>query len=132
MFTKRGFFGCALCAAIGAVTGRDALAQPAATRRTIVQSTDVPGTNLVSHFVIVEFPPNGGNPRHTHPGVTTGLVMEGELVLEIDGMPAANLAPGAGLSIPNARPHVERAGPAGCKVAVSFVVEKDRPLASPA
>lgn len=131
MLTKRGFFGCALCAAIALRDGR-AEAQTPTTRRTILQSMDVPGTNLVSHLVIVEFPPNGGNPRHTHPGVTTGLILEGRLELEIDGMAGSSMTPGQGLSIPNARPHVERAGPEGCKVAVSFVVEKDKPLASPA
>ena len=123
----------AICAAaVGIATGRDARGQAAAARRTILQSVDVPGTNLVSHLVVVEFPPNGGNPRHTHPGVTTGLVMEGELVLTVDGVGAATLKPGDGLAIPHARPHIEQAGAAGCKVAVSFTVEKGQPLASPA
>ena len=128
---RRVFAGCAICAAIGVAT-REAGAQPAAARRTILQSTEVPGTDMVTHLVMVEFPANGGNPRHTHPGITTGLVLEGELQLTIDGMPAANLKPGDSLLIPNALPHVEQAGGAGCKVAVSFTVEKGKPLASPA
>ncbi len=128
---RRVFAGCAICAAIGIAT-REAGAQAAAARRTILQSTEVPGTNMVTHLVMVEFPANGGNPRHTHPGITTGIVLDGELELAIDGMPAATLKAGDSLLIPNARPHVERAGAAGCKAAVTFTVEKDKPLASPA
>jgi quercetin dioxygenase-like cupin family protein len=128
---RRLFTGCAICAAIGVAT-RDAGAQPAAARRTILQSAEVPGTDRVTHLVLVEFPANGGNPRHTHPGVTTGLVLEGELQLAIDGMPTATLKAGDSLLIPDARPHVEQAGAAGCKAVVSFTVEKGKPLASPA
>lgn len=132
MATRRGvFLGCAICAAVG-LAKEAAQAQPAAARRSILQSSEVPGTGMITHLVMVEFPANGGNPRHTHPGVTTGLVLEGELELLVDGAAPARLKPGESLLIPTARPHVERAGATGCKAIVSFTVEKDRPLASPA
>ncbi len=132
MATRRGvFMGCAVCAALGLAKG-SAEAQPAAARRSVLQSSDIPGTNMVTHLVMVEFPANGGNPRHTHPGVTTGLVLEGELELVVDDAAPARLKAGESLQIPNAKPHVERAGAMGCKAIVSFTVEKGKPLASPA
>ncbi|WP_198372872.1 cupin domain-containing protein [Roseomonas rosulenta] len=133
MSGRRFFAGCALCAAVGLVAGgRQAGAQPAAAQRRILQTTEVPGTDRVTHLVVVDFPPNGGNPRHIHPGVTTGLVLTGELELAMDGQAALTLKPGDSLLIPNRQPHVERAGAAGCSVVVSFTVEKGQPLAMPA
>jgi len=132
MSTRRQFFaGCALCAVTG-LAATPAGAQAPAVRRTILQSSDVPGTNLVSHLVVVEFPANATIPRHTHPGIATGLVLEGELELAMQGRPALTLKPGDSLLIPNALPHFERGGPAGCRLVASFTVEKDKPLATPA
>ena len=130
---RRFFVGCAVCAAVGLVAGgRQAGAQAAAAQRRILQSTDVPGTDMVTHLVVVDFPPNGGNPRHIHPGVTTGLVLTGELELAMDARDAVTLKPGDSLLIPDRHPHVERAGAAGCSVVVSFTVVKGEPLAMPA
>ena len=134
MATRRQFFsGCALCAAMGLVaTAAEAQAPAASARRTILQSSDVAGTNFINHLVMVEFPANLAVARHTHPGAAAGLVLDGEFMVAMQGRPVASFKAGDSLLIPASLPHSETGGPAGCRVLVSFTVEKDKPLASPA
>ena len=63
-----------------------AIAQQSGIKRTPLQKLDFPaGYNTVT--AIAEIPAGGAAGRHTHPGVETGYVLEGELDLLIDGKP---------------------------------------------
>ena len=63
-----------------------ALAQQGGIKRTPLQKVDFPpGYTTVT--AIAEVPAGGSSGRHSHPGVETGYVMEGELHLLIDGKP---------------------------------------------
>jgi len=131
MLSRRRFFaGCALCAATGLIA-TDAGAQTPAATRTLLQSQDVPGTNQVTHIVMVEFAAGALNPRHTHPGLTLAYMVDGELELTLPDRTVI-AKQGESFSIQPEIPHAERGGPNGARALVTFTVEKGKPLASPA
>jgi quercetin dioxygenase-like cupin family protein len=70
-------------------------------------------------------------PKHTHPGEELGYVLEGELVLEIDGKPATTLKAGDSYFIPAGKVHAAKAGKARAVVLATYIVEKGKPLATP-
>jgi quercetin dioxygenase-like cupin family protein len=53
---------------------------------------------------LLDFQPNARVPEHSHPHEQLGMVVEGELVLQIDGVPH-RLRPGAAYQIPGGVPH---------------------------
>jgi quercetin dioxygenase-like cupin family protein len=123
-----------LCSAIGLVASGVA-AQPAPTggvTRTVLGRIDYPGDGKVSILMTVEIAPNMPVARHTHPGVESSVVMEGEIELEIEGQPMRRIKAGEGFQVPPGVPHGGRNGPRPSKLAATFIVEKDKPLASPA
>ena len=108
-------------------------AQQGVNRPTILQkgeTEDIPGREVVS--AILELPPNGAAGRHTHPGTEIGYVLEGSATLIIEGRAAREVKAGDSWIIGAGIPHEGRAGPAGVKVLGTFVVEKGKPLATPA
>ena len=139
MLTRRGFGtgfgGCAICAAIGsAASGGDARAQPAQTAgvtRTVLQSTDFDGTR-VTLLVSAEVAAGATVARHTHPGVESTYVVEGGFDLSVQGQPDRRVQAGEGFVIPADTPHAVRNGDRPTKLASTYVVEKGKPLASPA
>jgi quercetin dioxygenase-like cupin family protein len=71
--------------------------------------------------------------RHTHPGVESAYVLEGGFELPIEGQPTRNLKPGDGFQVPASTPHAGgKPGPAKTRILITYVVEKGKPLASPA
>ena len=52
--------------------------QPSPVKRTILQKTDVPGTNLELIYATVEIAAGFKAGRHFHPGVVMAQVIEGE------------------------------------------------------
>jgi quercetin dioxygenase-like cupin family protein len=125
-----------LCAAIAAAcaggpsTGH--AQQPDPIKRTVVQKAEFPGDSMATLLVMIEVVPNGLAARHTHPGVETGYVIDGSMELAIGSQPAATFKQGDTYMIPVGVPHSVKAGSGGVKLVATFVVEKDKPLASPA
>jgi quercetin dioxygenase-like cupin family protein len=75
----------------------------------------------------------GSAGRHTHPGVETGYVIEGEGELIIDGQPTKVLKPGESWAIPAGAIHDAKVvGDKPLKIMAIYIVEKDKPLATPA
>ena len=68
--------------------------------------------------------------RHTHPGIETSYVLEGEVTLKIDGQPDQHLKAGDPVQIPAGIGHDGRAGNSGGKVLTVHVIEKGKPLGS--
>jgi quercetin dioxygenase-like cupin family protein len=133
MLTKRRFATCAICAAVGLVaTGVDAAAQAPGISRKILRRTDYPGDKYATIQVLVEIDPGVTVPSHTHPGVETGYIVEGGAELIVKGEPNRQVGVGDGFQILPEVPHAVRNGSARTRVAVVYVVEKDKPLASPA
>src|SRR5438128_3619786 len=53
--------------------------------RTILQQTDVPGSNYTVILAVTEIAPNMVAARHTHPGVEISYVLQGEGEFVIEG-----------------------------------------------
>jgi quercetin dioxygenase-like cupin family protein len=142
MATRRGFLGCAICGVLGLVaTGVEAPAQaqgqsqgqaPAGgiTRKTL-STIDYPGDGKVSILMTLEAEAGTVIPRHTHPGIESSVVTEGELELEVQGQPTKRFTAGEGFQVPPYTPHGGRTL-TRARLAITYVVEKDKPLASPA
>ena len=101
-------------------------------KRTPLQKFDVPGTAYETVIGIAEITPNVTVGRHTHPGPESGYMLEGEMALMIDGRGEKTLRAGDSYQIPAGAVHDARSGPKGAKVIATYVVEKGKPLASPA
>jgi len=107
-------------------------AQAPAIKRTMLQRIDTDGSHEAV-TAIAEIAPGGQSGRHTHPGVETSYVLEGEGMLEIDGQPARPVKAGDSFTIPVQAVHNAKvSGSTPMKVITTYVVEKDKPLASPA
>jgi quercetin dioxygenase-like cupin family protein len=123
-------------ALLGLAATADIAAQPATAappiKRTLLQKVDVPAGSYEAITGIAEISPSVNIGRHTHPGIETGYVMEGDMVLMVDGRPAQALKAGDSYQIPPGAPHDARAGDKGAKVLAVYVVEKGKPLATPA
>ncbi len=109
-----------------------ALAQQPGIKRTPLQKVEFPdGYNTIT--AIAEVPAGGAAGRHTHPGAETGYVLEGELNLLIDGQPDKIVKAGESYQIPAGVVHDAKAhGDKSLKVLGVYVVDKTKPLASPA
>jgi quercetin dioxygenase-like cupin family protein len=107
-------------------------AAPAPIKRTILQKVDVPTANYETITGIAEISPNVNIGRHTHFGPETGYLMEGEMTFLVEGKPPVALKPGDSYQVPPGAPHDARAGEKGAKVLAVYVVEKGKPLATPA
>jgi quercetin dioxygenase-like cupin family protein len=135
MLSRRNFSACAICAIAGfAATGviTEAQAQAAGLKRTVLQKTEVPNTNYVTILAMVEIDAGASVARHTHPGVESTYVVEGGLELSVKGEPVKAVKPGDGFQVPPETPHAARNGDKPTKLIVTFVVDRDKPLASPA
>ena len=102
-------------------------------QRTVVQKMDssVPGRDVLS--VRVEFAAGASTGRHTHPGDEIDYVVEGEGEWLVDGQVSRKAKAGDSIIIPGGTVHEARnAGGSPLKVMAVFVVEKGKPLTTPA
>ena len=106
--------------------------QPPPIKRTPLQKFDVPGTNYETVIGIAEIGPNVNVGRHPHPGPESGYVLEGDFSLLVEGQPPLALKAGDSYKVPSGAIHDARSGDKGAKVIATYVVEKGKPLASPA
>jgi len=106
--------------------------QPGFTRKMLQdQSVGVSDRHAVQ--VLAEFVPGGAAGRHTHPGEELGYVLEGTLQLEVDGQPPRTLKAGEVFFIPEGVVHDgKNIGSGAAKVLATYIVEKGKPVASPA
>jgi quercetin dioxygenase-like cupin family protein len=119
-------------AVVAPVIAVSALAQQSGVKRTVLQTVDFPaGYNVVS--VIAEIAPGNCAGRHTHPGVESSYVMEGALLVKVDGQPDKVYKAGESFQIPPNAPHDACTVPGQVfKVLAYYIVEKGKPVASPA
>ena len=108
-------------------------AAPAPIKRTVLQRVDVPGTpNYETVTGIAEIAPNVNIGRHTHPGAETGYLIEGAMTLIVEGKAPLSLKAGDSYQIPVNAIHDAKSADLGAKVLAVYIVEKGKPLASPA
>lgn len=101
-------------------------------KRTVLQKFDVADTNHETIVGLAEIAPNVNIGRHSHFGVESGYVIEGDAVLIVEGSPDKPLKPGDSYQIPSGLKHDARSGGNGAKIIATYVVEKGKPLATPA
>ncbi|HMN74260.1 MAG TPA: cupin domain-containing protein [Rhodoblastus sp.] len=143
MLTRRGFAGlvagCAICeitATSFIATDASAQGAPAATaglNRKLLSRMDGPMAGYETVTMEVEIEPNVMIGRHTHPGIEAGYVVSGEIDLPIEGQGVKKLKAGDGFQVPPNTPHAGAKNGAGkVKLVSTYIVEKGKPLASPA
>jgi quercetin dioxygenase-like cupin family protein len=108
-----------------------AIAQQGGIKRTPLQKGEFPD-GYVTVTAMAEVPAGGSPGRHTHPGLEIGYILEGEADLLIDGQPTQHLKAGDSYQIPVGAVHDARVGDKGLKFIGIYVVDKTKPLASPA
>jgi quercetin dioxygenase-like cupin family protein len=108
-----------------------ALAQQSGIKRTPLQKLDFPA-GYTTVTAIAEVPAGGAAGRHTHPGMETGYVLEGELELVIDGQSPMKIKAGESYQIPEGAVHDAKAADKSFKVLGVYIVKAGEPLAKPA
>jgi quercetin dioxygenase-like cupin family protein len=100
-------------------------------KRTPLQNTDFPpGYTTVTAIAEVSGTCAG---RHTHPGIETSYVIDGDLVLKVAGKPDQTFKPGDSFTVPADTSHDAcTVGGRPFKILAVYVVEKGKPLATPA
>jgi quercetin dioxygenase-like cupin family protein len=102
-------------------------------KRTDLQTHDlsIPGREVVQQMV--ELQPGTVVAKHTHPGEEVSVLLEGELLLDVGGSPPMPLKAGQAFTVPMGAVHgVKSTGTAPAKLLVTYIVEKGKPLRSPA
>jgi quercetin dioxygenase-like cupin family protein len=108
-------------------------AQQPGFKRTILQQADmsIPGKEAVTG--IAELQPNASAGRHSHPGEEIGYVLEGIVLVEQDGQPARTVSAGQTFLIPAGTVHnATNRGVGAVRILSTYIVEKGKPLATPA
>ena len=130
MIGRRLFANCAICAIVAAPGVANAQT-PGLTRK-VLSSTDMPGGKLVCVEAIAEIDPGFMVARHTHPGIESSYILEGEVTLMVAGQPDRAIKAGDHFQVPAEVPHAAKNGAKKTKILAVYTVEKDKPLASPA
>lgn len=141
MLTRRGFTGfvsCAICA-VGGFMVTEAAAQsapppgPTGVKRKTLSQIDGPAPGYVTIIMEVELDPGTAVGRHTHPGIESTYVLEGEIELPVQGQPTRVFKAGEGFQVPSETPHAGgKPSDKKTRLAVNYIVEKGKPLATPA
>jgi quercetin dioxygenase-like cupin family protein len=110
-----------------------ALAQQSGFKRTLLQTQDLSTPETVVVQAIAEFGTGIAAGRHTHPGEEMGYVMEGQIELKVDGKPPQIIQAGQTFFVPRGIVHDGVNTHNGTlKVLATYVVDKGKPVASPA
>jgi quercetin dioxygenase-like cupin family protein len=110
----------------------DAQAPAPAIKRTLLQRFDLaPDREVI--VGVAEIPAGMAAGRHTHFGPESGYVLDGSTSLEIEGETPKLLKAGDSYVIPAGKVHDAKAvGDKPVKVIATYIVEKGKPLATPA
>lgn len=106
--------------------------QQAPAVKTVMDEPLVGGTYEQMLMQEVSLPANSNVPWHIHPdGHEITYVLEGEVVLKLDGKPDHAYKAGEGLHLNANVPHAAQAGPNGAKLLIVRTKPKDKPVAQP-
>ena len=122
----------ALASLIGMTVIAPATAQAQGITRQIMQTTEFPaGYTTVTGIATIAAGSCAG--QHIHPGLETSYMLEGEVILKIEGKPDQKFKAGESLQVPIAAKHDAcSTGNAPAKVLIVYVIERGKPIASPA
>jgi quercetin dioxygenase-like cupin family protein len=118
--------------AVLAATGL-AIAQQAGFTRTAVQTQDLSTPGRVAVQARADFDAGVAAGRHTHPGEELGYILEGQIELRIDGQPPRIVKAGEAFFVPAGLVHDGvNTGSGKARVLATYIVEKGKPVATPA
>jgi quercetin dioxygenase-like cupin family protein len=117
------------CVTLQVIAG-SALGQQAGIKRTVLHSFDFP-VGYTTVTAVVELPAGTCAGRHTHPGIDSGYVIEGDFVLKVDGKPEQKLKAGDSFETQPMTIH-DACSVSGTKLVDTWVIERGKPLATPA
>lgn len=105
---------------------------PVLTRK-VLQTSEFPGDQYKTIEVYGELAPHAFAPWHTHPGLETGYLIDGQGDLMVKGQPTRHIRPGDSWATPSDTPHaLQNTGDAAVKFVSVYVVDKSKPFATPA
>jgi len=128
-----GALAIGLGALFTSVTFLPATAEEPTVQRKVLLTHDlaIPGYQTV--MAVVEIPPGGREGRHTHPGAVVFYVQEGVLTFDYEGNPTMTYKAGDSVFVEAGKIHEGiNKGASPVKVLATFVVEKGKPMTSPA
>ncbi len=133
MLSRRQFTACAFCAAGGVLAAQvGATAQGTGFTRTVINRQEFPGDTMVTLQVQVDIDAGYLVAPHTHPGAEFGYVVDGGGTFGMKGSADRAVKTGDAFSVPPGTPHYLQNGTAKTRVLSVYVVDKTKPLASPA
>ena len=101
--------------------------------RSPLQSVEAPEAAHSVQSYLVTVAANAVVPSHTHPGVEMGYCVSGALTVSIPGQPDRSVKSGDSWAFPAGVAHrLVNSGSTPAQLVVTYVVEKDKPLSSPA
>jgi quercetin dioxygenase-like cupin family protein len=119
---------CASAAVLLAAATGNACAQ----QRTVLQTIDYPAHHRILS-VLAELEPGQCTPHHAHPGAESAYILEGKVVVKIDGKPDMPLEAGQPIRFLPGEFHVVcNVGEHRFRALAHYIVEKDKPLVIPA
>ena len=101
-------------------------------KRTILQQTDVPGSNMTVILAETDLDPNSLAARHTHPGVEISYVLAGEADFTIEGKGTMHVKAGGSFRLESGVKHSVKVGPTPTKILAVYTIPKGADLATPA
>ena len=135
MLTRRGFATCVICSIPGfsaVAADNPAPAPTTGVKRVILQQTDGPVEGYVTIIVLAEIEAGTQVARHTHPGMESTYVLEGGSELSVDGQDVIAFKAGGTIQIAPNKVHSVKNGDAKTRLLINYIVEKGKPIASPA
>ena len=109
-----------------------AFAQANAVHRVPLQDQPFPSPTYHSLTVKTTVDQGGTVLPHTHPGIEMSYLLEGQGTLKIAGQPDRMIKAGDSFAIPAVAVHsLVNTGPGAITMVTTYVVEKDKPLATP-
>jgi len=126
------FIALAAVAGLGSVAGA-LVAQNPGFNRAIIQRGDLSFQGYEAVVARLEVGPGMTGEWHTHPGDEVAYVLEGEAELLVAGQPPRKVAAGEAIVVPGGTVHTARnSGSAPVRALSIYVVDKSKPLATPA
>jgi quercetin dioxygenase-like cupin family protein len=98
---------------------------------TFLQRVELPDGKLVTVMTRLQAAANVEAPRHMHPGIEVGYVLDGAVEFKIGDAPPKTFNQGESFLIPANTPHTVKIGPNGVTLLNTFVVDKEKPLLIP-
>ena len=100
--------------------------------RTILQQTDVPGSNYTVVRAVTDINANMTAARHTHPGIEISYMLAGEAEFTIEGLGVKRVKAGESFRLESGVKHSVKNGPAATKILAIYTIPKGAALSTPA